>query len=199
MISDLTLADLSLAAYTEPATIETDDVHALLRDVDGILVIALRGTNPWHFVDLWRDLSAIAVRHDPIFGAVSESFFADAEQLVWRLWPLLTGPYALTGHSKAGPEAQAAAAMLTHMGRPPIRLSVFEPAQLGTLGGAVAGLPGIATRLGEDPVTQAPENRGHAQPLTLLPWSGGVVVDPLEYHAMAAVREAVVRHVGSAQ
>ena len=191
MITDLDLADWALAAYARPATIETDDAHALIGAANGVQVIAMRGTDPTHFIDLIRDAEAVGLRNDPIFGPVSASFIEDAEEIVWRLWPLLADPFAITGHSKGGDDAQGVGAILTRMGRPPIRLSVFEPAQLGRLNGTLDPIPGIATRHGEDEITQFPLDRGHAQRLVELPWTGGLVLNPLDYHAMAGVRAAV--------
>jgi hypothetical protein len=191
LITTLQLADASLAAYVLQATVETDDVHCVISQVGDTQVIALRGTDPDHFIDLLLDAKAIFSRDDPILGSCSESFVADAEQLLWRLWPLLRDPFAITGHSKGASEAQALAAMLTHMGRPPICVTVFEPAQVGTLNDILLKLPGIATRHGGDFVTQEPSGRGHAQPLTLLPWVGPRPLNPIAYHAMAGVRAAV--------
>ena len=190
ILTDIDLADLALASYAEPATVETSDVHALIVERDGIQIIALRGTDPHHLIDLIRDAEAVGLRRDPILGDVSASFLGDAEQLVWRLWPSLRAPYALTGHSKGAAEAQALAAILAHMGRPPMRLAAFEPPLLWLCNGLVAALPGIATRHGDDEITEWPKH-GQAQPLTLLPWIGPRPLDPLAYHYMQGVRAAL--------
>ena len=36
ILTDIDLADLALASYAEPATVETSDVHALIVERDGI-------------------------------------------------------------------------------------------------------------------------------------------------------------------
>ena len=71
-----------------------------------------------------------------------------------------------------------------------MRLAAFEPPQLGLCNGLVAALPGIATRHGDDEITEWPKH-GQAQPLTLLPWIGPRPLDPLAYHYMQGVRAAL--------
>jgi len=188
------LAVAAVASYSQPATIETDDVHALLIEEDGCLVVALRGTNPEHWIDLWRDAEAAIMRHDPILGAVPESFAEDAEQLLWRLLPRLKPgqPVYLAGHSKGASEAQILAAMMAHAGFAPAFLAAFEPAPVGTLQGLLKTQAGIATCLGHDPIPRLPLGRPHAQELTLLPWSGVPPFDQLRYHAMEGVRAALL-------
>jgi hypothetical protein len=186
-------ARAAIAAYNAPATLETADVHALLIEEDGALIVALRGTNPEHLVDLWRDAGAAIVRDDPILGPVPESFASDAEQLLWRLLPRLHPGKRLylTGHSKGASEAQILAAMLGHIGFWPDFVAAFEPAPVGTLNGAFLGQAGLATRLGLDPIVRLPSDRPHAQPLLQLDWPGAPPLDPLRYHAMANVRAAL--------
>ena len=196
-VSDLDLAAASLASYNVPATVETGDARAVLSLVGRTQVIACVGTRD--MADLWRDISAVVTRHDPQYGVISDAFFSEAEQLLWRLWPLLTdNPIAITGHSKGAVEAQALAFLLGQMGRSVCRLAAFEPPQLGTLNGALDLVPGIATRqqvndiLG-DPITSVPMARGHAQKLTVLQWPGLPPLDVLAYHKMSGIYAAMQR------
>src|SRR5476649_757852 len=106
-------AEVALAAYQTPPTIQTEDVHALILETDQLVTVGLEGTDPRRLVDLWRDASAVALRSDPLLGPVPASFTADAEQLFWRLLPKIPAgkPFAITGHSKGASEAQLLAAM----------------------------------------------------------------------------------------
>ena len=196
-VTDLDLAAASLASYNVPATVETGDARAVLSLVKGVQVIACVGTRS--MADLWRDISAVVTRCDPQYGAISDAFFSEAEQLLWRIWPLLTSaPVAVTGHSKGAAEAQALALLLMRMGRTVWRLGAFEPPQLGTLNGALDIVPGIATRqqindLMGDPITSMPIARGHAQKLTVLEWPGLPPLDVLAYHKMSGIYAAMQR------
>jgi len=194
-LTNLDLAGAALACYTTPSTVETGDARAVVSLIKGVQVIACVGTRTE--ADLWRDVCSLETRNDPNYGPLSDSFFSEAEQLLWHLWPLLThAPVAVTGHSKGASEAQALTLLLACMGRTPVRLCAFEPPQLGTLRGALSIIPGVATRhqysdfLG-DPITEVPITRGHAQPITTLQWHGLPPLNPLEYHAMAGVYAAM--------
>jgi hypothetical protein len=199
----LRCADVALACYATPPTIETEDVHALLVDAadlaPGLVIVGLEGTDPRRAVDLWRDAAALAERDDPLLGRVPRSFASDAEQLFWRLLPRLgpDRPFALTGHSKGASEAQLLAAMFALAGRAPVFLAAFEPAAVGDLRDLLSDLPWLATRHGRDPVTWLPPGRAHAQPLLEIPWDGPPPADPLDYHAMQGVRDALYCWRGS--
>lgn len=192
-ITDIHLAELSLAAYSSPATIETPDAHALIVEETDGLIIALRGTDPKKLVDLWLDSTAVEDRHDPILGKTPESFLSDAEQLYWRILPKIKPdqPIYICGHSKGAAEANALAAMFVFAWRAPTRLTVFAPPQMGDLGGYVAALPGFAFRHGDDPITGLPPGRSQPRSLTQLPWVGPKPLDKLKYHDMAGYAEAV--------
>lgn len=191
MISDSRLAQLALASYSQPATIETADIHAVITQEDGYVVIALRGTNPAHLVDLLRDVGADETRHDPILGATPETFLADAEQLAWRLDKYLHDPWIGTAHSKGAGEIQDLAAVLTYMGRPPTRLVTFAAPQVGKLNGLIATVPGRDYAMQHDLVPDVPPNRGIPRSWTQIPWIGPVPLDRLECHSMALYAERV--------
>lgn len=191
MTSDLILADLALASYDLPATIETADIHALIRDVDGITYVSPRGTNPHHLIDLMRDAGAGVTRADPILGDADETLLADAEQLAWRILPRIKGAWAGGAHSKGAAELLYLAAIMAYLGRPPLRIAAFEPPRVGLLGGLVDPAWCALYRHGEDPITELPPWRVHPLPLTALAWVGPRPLDPLDYHAMAGVRAAV--------
>lgn len=193
MITDLHLAELSLAAYSTPATVETHDAHALITEEPDGLIIALRGTDPKKLVDLWLDATAVEDRDDPILGKTPESFLGDAEQLYWRISPKVkyNQPVYICGHSKGAAEANALAAMFVFAWRAPVRLTVFAPPQMGVLGGYVSALPGYAFRHGDDPITELPPGRSQPRSLTALPWVGPKPLDKLDYHSMAGYLQAV--------
>jgi hypothetical protein len=181
VITRLVYADLALASYTEPATIETPDIHALIKDVDGFTLVGLRGTNPAKFVDLGRDLLASQTR--------AESFLADAEQLAWRLVRRLTGPYGIGAHSKGGAEGQALAAIMTYLGKPPAALYTWGSPQMGKLGGLIATLPGADFARQHDPIPDEPR-RGTPRPRVILPWPGPAPFNRIDCHAMQAYYDA---------
>lgn len=189
MISDLDLADLALAAYSEPATVETDNVHALIKERDGFMLLGLRGTND--IAALLRDAEASRARRDPILGSTPDSFAADAEQILWRIFFRFTGPWAGGAHSKGGSELLDLAAMMRVAGRPPERIVAFEPAPVGSLGGLIEPTWAKITRHGADPVTEMPPWRKHPIPVTPLAWSGSKPINPFAYHYMAGVRAAL--------
>ena len=57
--SDLDLAEAALAAYSNPATVETARVHAYIAQPAGGQIVALRGTNPKDLIDLALDAEMI--------------------------------------------------------------------------------------------------------------------------------------------
>lgn len=186
-------AGVALAAYTSPASIETDVVHALIVEAPDLTIVGLRGTDPWQLIDLFIDAAAAVERDDPILGRAPASFLADAEQLFWRLLPKLPAdrPFAIAGHSKGASEAQLLAAMFKAIGRPAAFLGAFEPAAVGLLNGLLSAGPGLATRHGLDPITDLPPGRAHAQILCALPWLGPPARTPLDYHSMQGVNDAL--------
>jgi hypothetical protein len=54
MISDSTLCALAAAAYVSPATVAVSDVHAVITSIDGLTVVAFRGTVPTSWCDWFR-------------------------------------------------------------------------------------------------------------------------------------------------
>jgi len=189
VIIDLDLADLALASYSEPATVETPNVHALIKERDGLVLLGLRGTAD--FVALMRDAMAAHERDDPILGKTPDSFAADAEQILWRIFSRFNGPWVGGGHSKGGSEILDVAAMMRVIGRPALRIGAFEPAPTGLLGGYIDPATTLITWHGKDPVPAAPPWRRHPVAVTHLPWRGAEPINPLDYHSMAGVRAAM--------
>lgn len=189
MITDLLLADLALASYDLPATIETPNVHALIKESDGVVLLALRGTAD--AIALLRDAEALHERDDPILGRTPDSFAADAEQILWRIFARFTGPWAGGAHSKGGSELLDLAAMMRVIGRPPVRIAAFEPAPVGPLAGLIDPAWTLITRHGDDEIPEAPPWRPHPSPVTALAWVGPRPLNPLDFHAMAGVRAAI--------
>jgi hypothetical protein len=189
----LDLADLALASYTEPATIETGDAHVLVKERAGIIFVSPRGTNPKVLRDDLRDLGAAWVRNDDILRRCPSTITADAEQIVWRLLPYLRAkPWAGGAHSKGAGELLLVAAMLTHGGLPPLRIGAFEPLRVGPCGDLLKADTCLLTRHGLDEITEVPPWLGHPLAITPLVWIGPAPTDPLiQYHDLAGVRASI--------
>lgn len=188
MTPDQELAALSAAAYTQPPTVSTDDAHALIKERDDVVMIACRGTNPRDWIDLWRDVSAIDFRNDPIFGHVPDSIISDAEQLAWRVWPMIKGRKVwVTGHSKGGGEAQGLAGMLLYMGASVEMLTTFAALRMGQMGGLIAGLPGRDYCFEADEVPKLPPHALIPRVQSYLPWGKPPTLDLLAYHSMTTI------------
>jgi hypothetical protein len=189
VISPVALADFALATYAEPPTLITPHAQVLIKQLDGVTLIGPRGTADLDAV--LRDIEAAVERDDAILGRTPNSFAADAEEIAWRIFSRITGPWAGGAHSKGGSELLVLAAMMRYAGRPPAQIAAFEPAPVGTLNGLIDPASTLITRHGEDPVPVAPPWRPHPAPVTALPWRGAPTLDLGAYHAMAGVRAAL--------
>ena len=161
VISDAALCAAAAVAYASAATVAVGDVHAVLSRVDGLTVVAFRGTVPSSWADWFRDIDAVPtpVRDHPRLGLCHRGFADGAEAILPLLLPLISGPVALTGHSLGGALAIAAAALLADLGRPPSVLTTFGAPRVG-IGGRLAELlaavSGRLYRNGDDPVPEIP-------------------------------------------
>ena len=193
MTPDQQLGLLSQQAYSLPATVETEDAHALIRERDdGVVMIAPRGTVPTNWIDLWRDVSAIQRRNDPILGHGPDSILADCEQLAWRLYPLIRDREVwMGGHSKGGGEGQGLAAIFLQMGVKVTRLTTFAALRMGALGGIISSIPGFDFVFDHDKVPQEPPNELIPRIHTVLPWTKPQSIDPLEYHSLTNLIGAI--------
>lgn len=165
---DVQLCQLSQNAYLAAADtgIVLDaggDVHAVVTPLDGIQVVAFRGTVPASWEDWFRDLEAwphASIDH-PLLGRCHEGFLSGAEAILPKILPLLSaeGSIVLTGHSLGGALAILTAGLLTIAGRVPARLTTFGAPRVGigpVLGGLLKDVPGVRFRHGDDPVPTVP-------------------------------------------
>ena len=159
--TDAQLCAAAAAAYAMPATFAVSDIHAVVAAIDGLTVVAFRGTVPTSWRDWFRDIDAVPtpVMDHPRLGLCHRGFMSGAEAILPMLLPALTGPYAMVGHSLGGALAVSAAALLADLGRPPVVLTTFGAPRVG-IGGrlaeVLAGAPGRSYRRGDDPVTTIP-------------------------------------------
>jgi predicted lipase len=158
-ISDAALCASAAAAYTQPAIIAVGDVHAVITMLDGITIVAFRGTVPTSWTDWFRDFAAWPDRiaDHPAIGFCHDGFISGAEAILPLLNTALVGSYALTGHSLGGALAIAAGALLTDCGKPPLRLTTFGAPRVGfNLTKILAPIDGVRYRHGLDPVPEVP-------------------------------------------
>lgn len=193
MIDDLALAELSAAAYDEPAAWSRGDVHAIRRDLDAkTTAIAFRGTAD--AADALRDARAWPA-WDRNLGWCHSGFLSGARSVVGQIAADLAGRRViLCGHSLGGALALLTGALFVVEHR--------NPTAIVTFGAPRAGFKRYADtlrmtavrqyRLGDDPVTEVPWLCGlyrHPRPLRQLaaPWA----IDPLEDHHVARYVAAV--------
>lgn len=162
---DADLAELAVAAYTEPPTISGAVIfrgtHALLREVDGVPVIAFRGTDdPADFVidALARPELAYSRATGLVF--VHAGFKAAAASLFPQVEAAVAGShnFVLTGHSLGGALALLVGAALRAVGKEPRLIVTFGAPKVG-FGRFARALDGIEVRQyrrGNDPVPTLP-------------------------------------------
>ena len=186
--SDVQLCAAAAAAYVTPATFAVSDIHAVVTAIDGMTVVAFRGTVPTSWRDWFRDVDAVPtpVMDHPRLGLCHRGFMGGAEAILPMLLPILTGPFCLTGHSLGGALAVSAAALLADLGRAPLVLTTFGAPRVG-IGGrlaeVLAGVPGRSYRHGDDPVTTIPIwPFRHHRPVTQI---GVAQIDAIADHAIS--------------
>lgn len=197
--TDRRIAELCRLAY-DPARVPTwtvdGKVRAFLFDEPECPTVIFEGTRPAKLADWLRDIEAAASTIDPKLGPVHSGFLGDVLAVIFPIFRELKGkPVAFGGHSKGGSEAEIAAAIWSEAGETVARVTAFEPARVGLLGGIVAGLPGISTHIAPaiglgDPVPDVPSWLPHPRPLTI--WRPvQTSIDPVEYHELDTVIAAM--------
>ena len=158
-ISDTALCSAAALAYSQAPTIAVGDVHAIITTIDGISIVAFRGTVPTSWADWFRDFAAWPdrLKNHPALGYCHDGFVTGADAVLPLLNAALSGPYVLTGHSLGGALAIAAGALLADCGKPPLRLTTFGAPRVGfSLTRLLAPIDGIRYRHGDDPVPEVP-------------------------------------------
>lgn len=196
---DRRIAELCKLAY-DPARAPTWEVAGKVRafrfDEPSGPVVIFEGTRPTIIADWIRDLEAQTATIDPKLGPVHGGFLGDVLAVIFPIFHELNGkPVTFGGHSKGGSEAEIAAAIWTYAGEALVRVTAFEPARVGTLGGFIATAPGISTHvvpslgLG-DPVPDVPSWLPHPREITDLR-AASLHIDPVDYHELDDVIAAL--------
>lgn len=197
MIDPLTMCRLSARAYTDTPTWQAADAYATRSDVNGIVVVALRGTNPRCLSDILADANA-AIECHPRLGPCHAGFLKDAMALWAALKPSVASGqrWAITGHSKGAAESAIVAALAVADGAVPMQMTTFGmPCPGGDgLADLLQDMPGLDYRHGLDPV---------AIPGVLPPWRHPRVMirlprvvdgdNPFADHAIAAYEMALTK------
>lgn len=193
MISNVALCTASAAAYIAPATfIAAGDVHVVLSEIDGALVIAFRGTEPDCLEDWLRDFDAIPMDGGPL-GTCHRGFLSGAQAALPELLARLPAdkPLALTGHSLGGALAIAMTGLLVARGIVPLVCATFGAPCVGTdtLSRLIASIPGTRYRCGDDPVPLVPPYP--YQQDRALTHIGRPLLDPIADHMIARYAAAL--------
>jgi hypothetical protein len=187
----LKLAILSGGAYAaSPDGLVIDagnDIRAVLTELDGDLVVAIRGTLLTSVDNILTDLDAIPSFHAEI-GNAPRGFLLAAMSLMPLLAPHIAGrQVVVTGHSLGGSVAILVSALLAVAGTPPVETVAFEPARTGLspLAARLKSVKGTIYRFGNDPVPEVPPWPYRH------PWSvteiGHPMLDPIACHAIGGV------------
>lgn len=158
MISHRRFAELSLEAYTKLATVTRSDIHFVVSEIDGEVVVAFRGTVLSDLADVVRDIQ-IADRTDPAVGHVHSGFWFGASYVVLDVALAVHGRrFHLTGHSLGGALALLVGAMLTARGVKPASIVTFGAPRVGYFDfvKALDGLDITLYRKGNDVVPSVP-------------------------------------------
>lgn len=160
MLTPDQLCAAASAAYTAVPTIVVGDVHVVLSELDGIVLIAPRGTEPDCLEDWLRDFDAIPVDCGPL-GVCHQGFSSGAQAAFPSLLAKLPAgkPVALTGHSLGGALAIGITGLLVTRGIVPVLCTTFGAPAMGaggTLARLIEHVPGDRYRCGDDPVPLVP-------------------------------------------
>jgi len=160
MINDITLCLAASAAYTDkPTFVVGGDVYVVITVVDGITIVAFRGTEPSNIKDWIRDFDAIPTENHYL-GLCHRGFLTGAVAAVPLLIPLLEGKqFIIVGHSLGGAMAILTGALLTALKMPPIQVTTFGAPNSFIANDVIRILkpiPGKRFRNGDDPVPLVP-------------------------------------------
>jgi fermentation-respiration switch protein FrsA (DUF1100 family) len=187
------LLALAILAGADYATLSTGivldvghEIRAVLTDMDGYLVISVRGTVIADLDNWLTDFDALPAYHAAI-GWAPKGFLDAALALLARVGPYIEDKrLILTGHSLGGAVAVLLAALLVRAGRAVAAYAAFEPARsgFGSEAHALEGIPGYITRYGNDPVPEVPPIFRHPCAVTAI---GHDALDPFACHPIAGV------------
>jgi Lipase (class 3) len=186
----LALATLAGAAYAvAPVGLVVDagdDIRAVLTELDGDLVVAIRGTEITSVENWLTDFDAIPEWH-PGLGWIPRGFLRAMLRLLPLVAPHIVGRNVVTtGHSLGGSVSILLAAKLTVTGAPPVCYSANEPAHTGgrTLAKVLAPVDGYISWFGNDPVPALPPIYGHPCAVNAI---GHDMLDPFSCHSIDGV------------
>jgi hypothetical protein len=188
MLSDRDLCAAAAAAYSGTATfVCAGDVHCLVTEQGGYVLVAFRGTELNDIADWLRDFDAVPADGGPL-GICHAGFLNGACAALPLLKPFLTTskPFIVTGHSLGGALAICTAALLASEGNPPALCTTFgAPAVsvMGTIARVLGKVPGVRWWDGNDPVPfEPPWPYQQDRSLTHI---GTPMVDPIAAHMIA--------------
>lgn len=188
----LALAILSGGAYCaspDGVVIDYGDIRAVVTEMDGFVVIAVRGTIPDSLQNWIRNIDALPSFEHPQLGVCHSGFMGAADGLMPLLAPHIAGRNVMvTGHSLGGAIAIDLAALLKIAGNPPVAVVAFEPPRVGMEKMALflATVDGVIYRFGDDPVPEVPmwPYRHPWQPIVAI---GHSLPDPISCHDISGV------------
>lgn len=189
-----TLCAAAAAAYSAPPTfVVAGDVHVVLSEVDGVIVVSPRGTEPADWRDWVRDFNARPMDGGPL-GICHSGFLSGAQAAIPDLLTRLPAdkPVALGGHSLGGAIAIDLTALLVVHGITPLLCTTFgAPAvSIGdALSRLIAHVPGDRFHCGDDPVPFVPPYPYEQdRALTRI---GRALLDPIADHMIARYADAL--------
>jgi hypothetical protein len=184
------LAEVAEQAYSDPASIERGEFHAVYAEISGITIVGIRGTNSPG--DLLVDGDIIPKYRLDLDCYFHGGFLGDVEGVEHELNAFLNGKnWIAVGHSKGGSEALIAASLV---GTPPLAVVAFGPARpafskfRGVLERCVPSI--LLLRHGADPIPDSPW--GFQQPGDLFVFGTPTAsINKLDDHYLAAYRAAL--------
>jgi hypothetical protein len=167
LIQASVLCRLCADAYAVTASYDKKDVHATISMINGVNIIAFRGSSD--LTAWWRDFFILgeATWGHPELGLVHAGMFGDVLQVIDAIDnDVGAAPIAITGHSKGGGEAQILAAVRLSRKRPVFQVTTFGAPRVGHLGGWLGTIPGNDYRNADDPVPTVPGIFQHPRTVT---------------------------------
>jgi len=157
----LKAVSLAEASYSTPATfVVAGDVHVLISEFQGVMLVTFRGTEPDDWADWARDLDAVPMDGGPL-GLCHKGFLTGAQAALQHI--LDSRPVGvqvgLVGHSLGGALAICTAGLLKSRGiLPQFCITFGAPAvSIGdSLSKLIEHIPGPRYHNGDDPVPLLP-------------------------------------------
>jgi hypothetical protein len=184
------LAEVAEQSYSDPASIERGDFHAVYAEISGITILGVRGTNSPG--DLLVDGDIVPKYRPDLDCYFHGGFLNDVEGVEHELNAFLRGKHWIAvGHSKGGSEALIASGVAE---TPPLAVVAFGPARpaflkfRGVLERRVPSV--ILLRHGADPIPDSPW--GFQQPGDLIGFGTPTSsINKIDDHYLAAYRAAL--------